>query len=257
MRTVGGLIIMAGLAATPAAAGSWNLPRGQGQAILKYEDMRADQGFGPDGEKRPLAAERVDRAVSLFVEYGLSERLTLQFKGEWQDGEDAFVDYSGRGPLELGVRWQAFRDDRTAVAVYAGYADGGEGRNAGYAAPGRGDGDWEVRLLAGRSLDASGARWVPQRTFVEAQVARRWRDGLPDEVRADFTAGAHLGADWMLLGQAYGGVTDDEGARWLSVEATAVRRLGGWSVQAGWRQAIAGRETPAAGGPIVALWRRF
>lgn len=257
MRTVGGLIIMAGLAATPAVAGSWNLPKGQGQAIVKYEDMRADEVFGPGGGRLPLSVERVDRAASLFVEYGLTERFTVQFKGEWQDGEDAFVDYEGRGPVELGVRWQAFRDDQTAVAVYAGYADGGEGRNAGYAPPGRGDGDWEARLLAGRSLDGAGLAWAPQRSFIEVQIARRWRDGLPDEVRADFTAGAQLDENWMLLGQAYGGVTDDKGARWLSLEASAVRRLGDWSLQAGWRQAAAGRDTPISGGPIIAIWRRF
>ncbi|MBA3049587.1 MAG: hypothetical protein FP822_08495, partial [Brevundimonas sp.] len=74
----------------------------------------------------------------MFLEYGLTDRLTVQFKGDWQSGEDAFVEYEGRGPLEIGVTWQAWRDDRTAVSLYAGYADGGEGRNAGYAAPGVG-----------------------------------------------------------------------------------------------------------------------
>ena len=29
--------------------------------------------------------------------------------------------------------------------------------------------------------------------FVEVQMARRWRQGLPDEVRLDVTAGAHVG----------------------------------------------------------------
>jgi len=259
VRSVGGLIIIVALAAgaSPVLAGSWNLPKGQGQAIVKYEDMRADKSFAADGETEDLSRERVDRTASLFVEYGLTDKVTVQFKGEWQEGRDDFTDYDGRGPIEIGARWQAYRDDANVVAVYAGYALNGEGRNAGYAPPGVGDSDWEVRLMAGRSIDGSGSKWLPQRSFVEAQVARRWRQGLPDEVRVDVTAGAHVSENWMLMAQGFGGTADDDGARWLSVEVSAVRDFGAWSLQGGWRQAVAGRDTPAAGGPVISVWRRF
>lgn len=258
MKAVGGLLI--GLATAGAAssafAGSWALPKGQGQTIVKYEEMRADRGFVSGGTVR-LPVEREDRSASLLVEYGLTERVTLQVKGEWQQGQDAFVQYDGRGPVEIGARWQAYRDDDKVVALYAGYAQGGAGRNAGYAAPGAGDSDWELRGLVGRSWDSGGRRWTPRRGFAEAQVARRWRQGLPDEVRVDLTAGAHLNDDWMLMAQGFGGATDGEGARWLSVEVSAVRHFGAWSLQGGWRQAVAGRETPVARGPIIGVWRRF
>ena len=258
MKAVGGLLITLGLAAaSSASAGAWNLPKGQGQAIAKYEEMRADKGFVDGGGTADLFAERVDRAASLLVEYGLTDRLTLQFKGEWQQGEDAYVDYEGRGPVEIGARWQAYRDDDDVVAVYAGYAQAGAGRNAGYDLPGTGDSDWEVRLLAGRSFDGSGAKWKLQHSFVEAQVARRWREGLPDEVRVDLTAGMHVSENWMLMAQGFGGAVDGDGARWLSVEVSAVRDFGVWSLQGGWRQAVAGRDTPVAGGPIIGVWRRF
>ena len=243
-------------AAGPAAAGPWTQARGEGLAILKFENIRADQGFDVDGSLADLPAERRDTAIGLFLEYGLTDRLTVQFKGDWQSGEDAFVEYEGRGPLEIGVTWQAWRDDRTAVSLYAGYADGGEGRNAGYAAPGVGDSDWEVRASVGRSFGGAG-RWGPSGSFVDFQAARRMREGLPDETRIDATAGAHLGDDWMVLAQAFGGRTDDGGPRWLSVETSIVRDMGDWSLQAGWRHAVAGRETPEGGGPVIALWRRF
>ena len=257
MRAVGGLLIALGLTAgaTSVSAGAWNLPRGQGQAIVKYEDMRADKGFG-DGERVDLPAQRRDQAASLFAEYGLDDQWTLQLKAEWQKGRDAFVDFEGRGPLEIGVRWQAYRDDRNAAAVYVGYAQGGEGRNAGYAQPGAGEGDLEARVMFGHSLDGGG--WTPQRTFIEAQVARRWRQGLPDEVRVDATLGAHLNDRWMLLAQAYGGAADGPTSPlWVSVEGSAVRRFGDWSVQAGWRHTVAGHETALSRGPIIGLWRRF
>jgi hypothetical protein len=216
--------------------------------------MRADRGFDPSGDRVDLPGARRDRVAGVYAEYGLTDRVTLKLKGEWQAGEDAFVDYDGRGPIEIGATWQAWRSGGSAVSLSAGYADGGEGRNAGYAAPGLGDRDWEARVSAGRSFGAR--RWMPP-SFVELQTARRWRSGLPDEVRIDATAGLHVAPGWMLLSQAYGGLTDGDGARWLSLETSVVRDVGDWSVQAGWRQAVAGRETPDSGGPVVAVWRRF
>ena len=218
--------------------------------------MAADRGFDPAGEIQPLGVERKDRAAGLFAEYGLQDRLTLQLKADWQQGEDAFIDYEGRGPIEIGATWQVWRDDHNAVSLYGGYAWAGEGRNAGYAAPGVGEHDWEARLSVGRSLDAVGGRWGMDGAFVEVQAARRLRDGLPHETRIDATLGGRVGKDWLLLGQAFGGAADG-GARWLSVEASLTRDLGDWSLQAGWRQTVAGRETPLAQGPIVAIWRRF
>ena len=65
----------------------------------------------------------------------------------------------------------------------------------------------------------------------------------------------------MLMGQAFGGVTDKTpdgaSAGWLSFEGSAVRHFGDWSVQAGWRSAVAGRETPESRGLVLAIWRRF
>lgn len=246
---------LAGLAST-ASAGAWTQPKGQGQAIVKYEDMRAEEGFDPAGERRPLEVDRTDRTAGLFAEYGLTDRLTLQLKADWQRGEDAFVDYEGRGPIEVGATWQVWRDDHNAVSLYGGYARAGQGRNAGYAAPGVGEHDWEARLSVGRSLGSVGGRWGMDRSFVEVQAARRLRDGLPDETRVDATIGGRIGQDWLVMGQAFGGAADG-GARWLSVETSVTRDFGDWSVQAGWRQTVAGRETAIVQGPVVAIWRRF
>ncbi len=246
------------LSAAQAEAGPWTQAKGRTQIILKAEAMTADGAFDPDGMRVPLGVERQDRSLGVFAEYGLTDRLTVQVKGDWQDGEDQFVDYQGRGPVEVALVWQVWRDDAAAVSVQAGYASAGDGRNAGYAAPGVGDHDWEARASVGRSFGGIGAgAFKPERLFVEIQAARRFRDGLPDEVRADATLGAHFGERWLVLGQAYAGRTDDNGARWLSLETSVVRHLGAWSVQAGWRETVAGRETAVANGAVLALWRRF
>lgn len=262
-------VILAGAAALSlllaplnARAGPWTQPRGKGQVIVKYEDMRADRAFDPSGDDLPLPGGRRDVAAGIFAEYGVTDRLTLQFKADWQDGQDAFVDFEGRGPLEIGATWQVWRSDRAAISLYGAYAEGGQGRNAGYASPGVGESDWEVRASAGRSFGPGRRRWSPTGRFIEVQAARRFRSGLPDETRIDLTYGSHHGENWMFLTQAFGGLADQdqlgrEGPRWLSVETSVVRRLGSWSLQGGWRRTIAGRETPRASGPVISVWRRF
>lgn len=253
--------LLLAMAASAAHAGAWAQPKGKSQLILKGEVMRAARGYDASGSPRDLPKVREDRTIGVFGEYGLTHRVTVQFKGEWQSGEDQFVDYAGRGPVELGLTLQVYRDTETAVSVYAGYALAGEGRNAGYALPGVGKQDWEVRVAIGRTLEGTGARWLrghgPDRSFIEVQAAHRERSGLPDETRVDLTAGSHFGTGWLVLAQAFGGLAHGDGPRWLSVETSVVRNLGSWSLQAGWRRTVAGRETPLTDGAVVALWRRF
>lgn len=240
-----------------AVAGAWPAASGETQVILKVERMRADEGFDADGVRRPLPGRREDDSVSAFVEHGLTDRLTLQLRAEWQRGRDQFVNYEGMGPAEIGLRYALIRNERSVVSLYGGYARAGEGRNAGYAAPGAGEHDWELRLLAGHSGQL---QWLGGRdAFAEIQVARRFRDGLVDEDRLDVTTGVHFGSDWMLLNQIYAGrTTDGQQAQWINAETSIVRRFADWSLQAGWRQTVAGRgEIPAQTGIVLAIWRRF
>jgi hypothetical protein len=252
-----GAAVAAGLIAAGAPgvalAGAWPMPKGETQAILKYERAEADQAFDADGAIVPLFP-REDEQASLFVEHGLTERLTLQAEAAYTTGEDVFTRYSGRGPVSLGLRWTAVQRRGAVVSVYVGGVAAGEGRNAGYAPPDQGEGDVELRLLAGRS-----AVWRGRAVFVEAQAARFERSGLPDEVRLDTTLGVDVTPRWQVLLQGYAGKADggDTSPIWAKAEASLVRRVGSWSVQAGWRQSYAGRNSPLERGPVVALWRRF
>ena len=62
-----------------AQAGAWPVPAGETQAILKYEGSEATSGFDPSGNLLPIGKQR-DESLSLFVEHGLTSRLTLQLK---------------------------------------------------------------------------------------------------------------------------------------------------------------------------------
>jgi hypothetical protein len=222
-------------------------------AILKYEGQEADRGFDPDGVEVPIDPRR-DETLSIYTEYGLTDRLTLQTKAALTRGHDNFVDYQGRGPIELGLRYALLHTDRSAVSLYLGVNKDGVGRNAGYAAPGQGDTDLEARLLAGTSK-----QWRQAQGFAELQVARLRRSGLADETRVDVTAGLRPTPRWLLMAQIYMGQADSKPvqSRWRKREISITRDVGVWSLQAGWRQTLSGRETPVDHGPVLAVWRRF
>jgi hypothetical protein len=236
-----------------ARAGAWPMKDGEGLAILKYEDQKAGTGFDPDGVEVSIAP-RHDQTLSLYAEYGLTDRVTLQSKTALTRGHDNFVDYEGLGPIELGFRYALLHTDRSAVSLYLGATKDGVGRNAGYAAPGQGDMDLEARLLAGTS-----GQWRAMQGFVELQVARLKRSGLADETRIDATAGLRPAPGWLVMVQTYAGQADSQPvrSRWGKSEISLTHDLGVWSVQAGWRQAVLGRETPSDHGPVLAVWRRF
>lgn len=258
MRSPGGrlllilMVVMAGLPAKAAWASAWSMSKGEGQAIIKLEAIKAERAYDAYGQDYDLLDGRRDGVASLLVEYGLTERLTLQAKGDWQSGRDGMERFEGRGPVEIGARWRLYQDDRNVVSVYGGYSQAGETRNAGYAEPGQGERDFEYRLLAGRG---------GERLFVEVQVARRLRQGLPDESRLDLTLGYHATPNWTLMGQIYSGVTDanEDGyrAQWVVSDFSAIRHFGDWSGQLAWRHTLTGRSTPISKGPVLAIWRRF
>ena len=236
-----------------AQAGAWPIARGQSQLIVKYEPQAADQGFDTDGQVRDLD-HREEQTASIFLEHGLTDRLTVQVKAGMVRGGDRLVSYKGRGPIEAGLRYTLLERRATTASVYLGAAQSGTGRNAAYAQPGQGKVDLEARLLVGRS-----ARSPWGDSFVDLQIARLQRSGLADETRLDATLGVRPAGDWLILAQAYAGQADvrPSPSRWLKGELSVVRSLGAWSLQAGWRQTLAGQGTTLDRGVILGVWRRF
>jgi hypothetical protein len=229
------------------------MQQGESQVIVKYERQSADRGFGPDGDL-VVIDHRQDETVSIFVERGLTERLTLQAKAGLTRGHDRFVRYDGRGPVELGLRYAVFKGERTMAAVYVGATEAGAGRNAGYASPGKGGADAEVRILLGRSVAVRRAE-----LFADLQLARLRRPDLADENRLDATLGLRPNQSWLFMTQIYAGETVSRPVRsgWIKTETSVVRSFGAWSLQAGWRQTLTGREVAKDAGAIVGFWREF
>jgi len=227
---------------------------GKTQAIFKYESEKSDEAYDPNGLIVPIEPQE-EESLSLFMEHGLTSRITLQGKLGWTRGSGPFADFEGRGPIDLGARYAVLKGPKTALSLYAGVTFPGEGRNAAYyAEPGAGEMDVELRLLAGRS----GTLWK-RHVFGEVQLARIARDGLPDETRVETTIGWAPWRKWLLLVQTYAGRAEAEPVAplWVKSEASVVRDLGDWRLQAGWRSSTVGVESPLSRGPVVAIWRTF
>ena len=243
------------LLSEPVLAGAWNQPKGQGQAIVKYEPVWSIHWLDKDGVRYNLPEERVDHVVSLWAEYGVTERLTVLVKTDWQDVGDSQINFQGMGPTEIGGRYRLWSDERMIVSAQASLVSDSDGRNAAWSSAGFGETEAELRLLAGRSF---GGRYP---SFFEAQLAHRWRDNLPSEMRVEGAAGVHFNDRYMGLFQVYAGKTlpDDKSfeGRWNTYELGVVRHWSDWSAQLGWRSTVAGRNITAGDGPILGIWRRF
>jgi len=243
---------LAGLSRT-AVAGAWPEPAGETQVIFKFEDEQASSGFDPGGNRLPIP-HLSDENLSVFVEHGITDRLTFQGKAGLTEGEDAFIYYHGRGPIELGLRYAIVKQPKWVVSLYLGGVYDGVGRNAGYALPNQGNSDFEARLLIGRALTFKG-----HKAFIDVEAARLVRSGLADETHVDATFGVTVAPNWQVFLQSYNGRADSHpvAPEWSKLEASLVWKLDRWSLQAGWRQTVWGQEMPITGGPVVAFWRRF
>ncbi|CAN5188560.1 hypothetical protein BH09PSE2_BH09PSE2_23770 [soil metagenome] len=258
IRTAGlsglsGLLFALGVSGA-AQAGAWPQAKGTTQVILKLEDEQGGDAFDP-GRNRVSIPRLRDDYLTLFVEHGLTDRLTLQAKAAYTDGRDQFVSYSGRGPIEAGLRYTFVQRAQTVVSVYAGGVAPGVGRNAEYAPANQGNGDGELRLLVGHA-----GRLIGREAFVDVEAAHLFRSGtLADETRLDVTTGVYASPKWLILLQSYAGRTEGSAVRsdWLKLEGGVVRRFGRWSAQAGWRGVVAGRNTPITSGPVLGIWRSF
>ncbi len=257
MRCITALALF--IATTPAWAGAWTLPQGQGQAI---ETLYGWGGFGaPYGGS--ASPRETKFGAQTYVEYGLTEGLTAvgEISGESyglsSPTKDRYFgfDYSGGG-----LRAKLWADDAWAFSLEASaYASGAHAADrpaqAGNTGPAA-----DVRAQAGHNLSLFGAP-----AFLDAQAGYRLRtEGPPSEWHGDLTLGVSVTPRVQILAQAFNTVSTGAGAPGFSAweahigEISLVYALDSrWSVQIGGFGTLFRRNTNSEYGALVAIWRRF
>lgn len=237
------LALAAAFVCGPAHAGAWPMEPGRTQAIVKVEAQRASEAFDEAGQLVPISV-RHDRAFDLFVERGITERLTLQGKLYWASVQDDGLSQTAYGNSELGARWTTYEGGKGVLSVYTGLTLPVAGAEKGQ--PG-----FEARFLAGRA-----ARIGRRKVVADLQLATLTGGGYGRQTRLEGSLGLELTENWTLTAQMQAGQIEN-GTRWLKDEVSITRNLGRTSLQIGWRHTPFAANFTKASGPIIGLWRRF
>lgn len=242
-----------------AAAAAWPQAPGETQVIVSYEPATADQQFDVHGKAIvPLGSWR-QNDFSIYADYGVTQRLSLTAKINFQDYKTVSTRFSGLGSVEVGGRWAVHKGDDYVLAFGASVEGLGKGRRSTFDAPTAKAGtDYDFRGYLGKSFKFGGAD-----AFVNIEAARHLRQYDADQWRIDTTLGLKPSPRWMVLAQSFAGQTDKVAgsqAKWNNLELSAVRSFGPHqetSLQLGLRRTVSGRNVPRAAAVVLSLWKSF
>lgn len=250
------------LAGGLARAGAWPLAEGEGLAILGGSFSGSTAAFDASGRLIPVSSYRKFE-LSLYVEYGLSDRLTLIVR-------PALADISSAGPpagamrgfqsVEGGARLTLAKLGDFVVSAQGLVRIPGSTDTSNPALVGLTAHEAEARLLAGYSFDVMG-----RPAFGEVQMAWRARGGgAPGEARLDVTIGVRPTDRLLAMLQSFSLATTGAGGPAFPAQRSSRLQPGlvyefapGWSAQAGVFTTIAAENARREQGGLLALWRKW
>ena len=174
-----------------ANAGAWCMPKGALYNKISQNTYYTSHSFDDDGnrQKNSEGSYFYDYNLTWYGEYGLLDDLSLFGTLPWKrlksyyrfldaDGKRKKINatYNGLGDLETGFKYGLVREPLVlsvqGLTKLAWFYDGGED-----VPPGNNQTDYELKLLAGKSL------W-PFPGYCGLELGYRWRFGAPsDEYR--------------------------------------------------------------------------
>jgi len=228
----------------PASAGAWTLPPGRSLAILK-----SDQGVELGAAPAPIAQQ----SVTLFVEHGLTDTLSIELKTGVQMNGLAGVRRTGPSEQALGVKRRLAHWRNVVASGYLGERvlfDLGVGPFA------KDRPDWRTEA---RGLVGANFRLFGHDGYADLETMVLYGGGARMQVREESTVGVGLVRATSVTLSLRQGQDQRETYRssWSTQEATAVRAFGRWRVEAGWRRTTTFPSTTVTTGPVFAVWRSF
>lgn len=225
------VLALATLSAEQVLAGAWTQAKGKFYSRLAYEQYSADEYFNENGDTLSYSPadskmrdfEYDEDLTSLYLEYGLTDKLTLVASLNYKEAEwrykagsgvavDKVAKTSGPGDQELGIKYQLLATENGVLSIQGMYKtpEGYDEDDTGALEIQRGDAqeDYDVRLLYGQSLYPM----IPGYFNVEAGYRLRSQEPADEfkyvlEVGVDFTS--RLYGRVKLDGSAALGNSDD------------------------------------------------
>jgi hypothetical protein len=244
---------------SPAKAGPWTLPQGEGLIITGIDLSQADSAYNSAGQE--VASPDYTKIRSfLHGEYGLTPSLTGLFdlSGKSEDLEGPFGrEFTGLDHARFGLRWKVWERQTYLLSLESQIGIEGDDKtiNPFQVDNARPHGD----LLA---------HFGYQRTFFGkpafSSLAIGWRQsfhGGNSKLLTQNTLGLRPIDNWLILLQSLNNFDfsddvdkqDDQ-----KVSASLVYSFAnGFSIQTGGFMTLSGHNTPAEQGLTLALWKRF
>ncbi len=239
-------------------AGAWPLTPGQTQLIVSYEPGSADKAFDVAGNKAIALGKWDQTDASVFIDHGVTDRLTVTTKINYKDYRTDLTSFSGVSSVEIGGRWTVHKGDDYVFAIGASLEGLGHGRRSDFDTAVKQGTDTDLRAYFGKSFRVGKAD-----AFINLETARHLREKDADQWRVDATFGVKPAVHWMVMAQSFSGQTDRQSwgqAKWTHAQLSVVRSFGpndNTSLQLAVRQTIAGRNVPAVNAVIFSVWRTF
>ena len=248
------------LSASPAQAGPWTMPKGEGRTIVTTIYSHAGKSFDASGNS--FDAPDYDQLMAFFyTEYGLTDDITLIADPSVRRIEiENAGDGVGLGTTELGARFRLYHNDRFVLSVQATGFIPGTSRGSRVAQIGSNDAQADARIQVGYGFTIGKVSG-----FASAEGGYRLRSAdPPNEFHGDATLGVHASERVLLIGNLFNTWSDGRGRngypsyRYSNLYAGGVvdvsRRV---SFQLGALGTVSGRNALRERGLYSGLWLKF
>lgn len=248
------------LATGPAFAGAWTMDKGKGQVTVSMTASRADDTFDAAGRAHASPRYQKLEAESL-LEYGASDRLTVMLGPGFQHIDIApptDAARTGAGYTEFGARYRFLQGDAWVFSAQGLMRAPGTSDTSNPAAIGYTGVEFDARALLGTAFNVGN---LP--AFINIEIAQRFRDGAPNEFRADATFGIRLAPRWLLLAQSFTVIAESNSRlfpayNYSKLQLSAIYDLTeDWSVQLGGFATVFGHNALQENALVAGLQYKF
>ena len=188
------VLVLVLLNASPAQAGAWLQPKGQGLFIAQATYFTSSDYYDNDGALQPQDTF-TKHELQPYVEYGVSNTLTIGGSVYLNQVNQAGDDNIGMANPELFARTRMWHDGTQTLSLQpllklpSVYRDDRTPRGGAKST------DLELSVLYGRNVTL-----ISPRDYIDTRIGYRWRSrGREPQLLADGLIGLQVSEHWQMI----------------------------------------------------------